>query len=181
MTPGSSPTTLSSGTYVYALALSTNGTDQTRYNQSFRAAIQDTTGQWWLSAWTSGTYTGTPAYPYTLDMNTGAFSNGWSGTSSPFAVTGTTQGWFQYTPATLSSGSLALLNTATATFSQYFTGTAQAFGVYFGQAASNIGFRLRGFEVLHSPVAVPEPSTYAMALAGIACGGYSMWRRRRWA
>ena len=26
---------------------------------------------------------------------------------------------------------------------------------------------------------VPEPSTYAMALAGIACGGYSMWRRRK--
>jgi hypothetical protein len=28
------------------------------------------------------------------------------------------------------------------------------------------------------PMAVPEPSTYAMALAGLACGGYSMWRRR---
>lgn len=32
------------------------------------------------------------------------------------------------------------------------------------------GFRL---------AAVPEPSTYAMALAGIACSGYSMWRRTR--
>ena len=28
-------------------------------------------------------------------------------------------------------------------------------------------------------VPVPEPSTYAMALAGIACGGYSMFRRRK--
>ena len=27
--------------------------------------------------------------------------------------------------------------------------------------------------------AVPEPSTYAMALAGLACGGWQMWRRRR--
>jgi hypothetical protein len=26
---------------------------------------------------------------------------------------------------------------------------------------------------------VPEPSTYAMALAGLAFGGYSMFRRRR--
>lgn len=26
--------------------------------------------------------------------------------------------------------------------------------------------------------AVPEPSTCAMALAGLACGGFSMWRRR---
>jgi formylglycine-generating enzyme len=36
-----------------------------------------------------------------------------------------------------------------------------------------IGFRLA------APVAVPEPSTYAMALAGLTCGGYSMFRRRR--
>ena len=36
-----------------------------------------------------------------------------------------------------------------------------------------LGFRLA------SPVAVPEPSTYAMTLAGLACGGYSMWRRRK--
>jgi hypothetical protein len=26
---------------------------------------------------------------------------------------------------------------------------------------------------------VPEPSTYAMALAGLAYGGYSIWRRRK--
>jgi hypothetical protein len=34
----------------------------------------------------------------------------------------------------------------------------------------------------YSPIsvqAVPEPSTYCMALAGLACGGLSMWRRRR--
>ena len=37
----------------------------------------------------------------------------------------------------------------------------------------NIGFRLA------SPVAVPEPSTWVMGLAGIACGGYSLFRRRR--
>ena len=26
---------------------------------------------------------------------------------------------------------------------------------------------------------VPEPSTHAMALAGLACGGFSMFRRRK--
>jgi formylglycine-generating enzyme required for sulfatase activity len=35
------------------------------------------------------------------------------------------------------------------------------------------GFRLA------SPVPVPEPSAYAMALAGVACGGYTLSRRRR--
>jgi formylglycine-generating enzyme required for sulfatase activity len=39
--------------------------------------------------------------------------------------------------------------------------------------APHIGFRLA------SPVAVPEPSTYAMAFAGLACGSYSMFRRRK--
>ena len=38
---------------------------------------------------------------------------------------------------------------------------------------NNIGFRLA------SPVAVPEPSTYAMAVAGLACGGYSIFRGRK--
>lgn len=35
---------------------------------------------------------------------------------------------------------------------------------------STLGFRL---------ASVPEPSTYAMALAGLACGGFSVWRRLR--
>jgi len=35
-----------------------------------------------------------------------------------------------------------------------------------------------GFSLGLSTQAVPEPSTYAMALAGLACGGYTLWRRR---
>ena len=38
---------------------------------------------------------------------------------------------------------------------------------------SNAGIRLA------SPVPVPEPSTLVMGLAGIACGGWQMYRRRR--
>jgi formylglycine-generating enzyme len=37
---------------------------------------------------------------------------------------------------------------------------------------SDLGFRL-------AVVPVPEPSTYAMALAGLACGAWQMFRRRR--
>ena len=39
--------------------------------------------------------------------------------------------------------------------------------------SATLGFRLA------APAVVPEPPTYAMALAGIACGGFSMWRRRK--
>ena len=41
------------------------------------------------------------------------------------------------------------------------------------RADIDLGFRLA------SPVAVPEPSTCASLLAGLACGGYSLFRRRR--
>jgi DNA-binding beta-propeller fold protein YncE len=37
---------------------------------------------------------------------------------------------------------------------------------------------LSGF-LATAPVPVPEPSTYAMALAGLACGGYLRFRRRK--
>ncbi|MDA0255683.1 MAG: SUMF1/EgtB/PvdO family nonheme iron enzyme, partial [Planctomycetota bacterium] len=37
----------------------------------------------------------------------------------------------------------------------------------------NVGFRLA------SPVPVPEPSTWLMGLAGIACAGWGTYRRRR--
>ncbi len=40
-------------------------------------------------------------------------------------------------------------------------------------SSPNIGIRLGTMAV-----AVPEPSTYCLALAGLACGGFSMWRRR---
>jgi fibronectin-binding autotransporter adhesin len=44
-------------------------------------------------------------------------------------------------------------------------------------AAFTVGHE--GNNVVLTFTAVPEPSTYAMALAGLACGGFSMWRRRK--
>jgi hypothetical protein len=37
----------------------------------------------------------------------------------------------------------------------------------------------RPYQMSVSVNALPEPSTYAMALAGLACGGYTMFRRRK--
>jgi formylglycine-generating enzyme required for sulfatase activity len=54
-------------------------------------------------------------------------------------------------------------------------GLSSSFWTTFDPSSENnsIGFRLA------SPVAVPEPSTWVMGLAGIACGGWQMWRRRK--
>ena len=39
----------------------------------------------------------------------------------------------------------------------------------------NGGTAYREFQM----TAVPEPSAYALVLAGLACSGYTMWRRRK--
>ncbi len=46
--------------------------------------------------------------------------------------------------------------------------------LFFGTEAS-----ATTFDDLLVAAPVPEPSTYAMALAGLACGGYTMFRRRK--
>jgi fibronectin-binding autotransporter adhesin len=43
----------------------------------------------------------------------------------------------------------------------------------------SFGLVQSGQDVMLVFTAVPEPSTIAMALAGLACGGFSMWRRRK--
>jgi len=51
-------------------------------------------------------------------------------------------------------------------------------GLYF--STDGVAWVTEGGSGLATSVqAVPEPSTYCMALAGLACGGFSMWRRRR--
>ena len=51
--------------------------------------------------------------------------------------------------------------------------SATSFPIDPSAEGGGIGFRLA------SPVGVPEPSTWVMGLAGIACGGYSLFGRRR--
>ena len=48
-----------------------------------------------------------------------------------------------------------------------------------GDFASRASVNQVGNNLVLHVAPVPEPSTYAMALAGIACGGYSLFRRRR--
>ncbi|MFM8282556.1 MAG: PEP-CTERM sorting domain-containing protein [Planctomycetaceae bacterium] len=50
-----------------------------------------------------------------------------------------------------------------------------------GSSNAQYGDVLAGIRLdsLTAVTALPEPTTYAMALSGIACGGYSMWRRRK--
>jgi hypothetical protein len=54
-----------------------------------------------------------------------------------------------------------------------FLSSSDSFLAAPSSALNSFGFRLA------SPVAVPEPSTWVMGLAGLACGGWQMVRRRR--
>jgi hypothetical protein len=53
-------------------------------------------------------------------------------------------------------------------------------GKYGGDQPAVVRFAdVNTYLYLNSYTAVPEPSTYAMAVAGLACGGYSLVRRRK--
>ena len=55
----------------------------------------------------------------------------------------------------------------------YGNNTSPASGITYYDASTSGAYNME------IQVAVPEPSTCAMALAGLACGGYSLFRRRR--
>jgi formylglycine-generating enzyme required for sulfatase activity len=97
-------------------------------------------------------------------------TNGGASAYGAFDMSGNLYGWNDLTGAAGSSrglrGGFWGNNAATLSSSSRFAREPSFEG-------SDIGFRLA------SPVAVPEPSTYAMALAGLACGGYSLFRRRK--
>jgi hypothetical protein len=48
-----------------------------------------------------------------------------------------------------------------------------------GDFASRASVNQVGNNLVLHVAPVPEPSTCVMALAGLACGGYSTWRRRK--
>jgi hypothetical protein len=61
---------------------------------------------------------------------------------------------------------------------------ADYFGTYSIGSSTSFEMQAGALKATFTPTGltiapVPEPSTYAMALAGLACGGYSMFRRRR--
>lgn len=122
-----------------------------------------------------------------------------SGFTLDLSNTGTSV--FQITSPLYTAGSFDLVNgTGSVTFggilSLDFSGGDYAAGANVLRIFANTGGRSGSFSVVNFTglgagqsatfnaatgfiTVVPEPSAVAMALAGLACGGYSMWRRRR--
>jgi hypothetical protein len=82
--------------------------------------------------------------------------------------------------AATQGGGLSVSPNNGTTWTNYTTGSGlgsnTVYGVY---AAGSTIYAATSGGLSVGVVAVPEPSTYAMALAGLACGGYSLFRRRR--
>jgi uncharacterized protein YaiE (UPF0345 family) len=78
------------------------------------------------------------------------------------------------------SGGLSISTNDGTNWINYTTGSGLANntvnGVY---ATGSMIYAATGGGLSVGVEAVPEPSTCAMALAGLACGGYSLFRRRR--
>ena len=122
--------------------------------------------------------------------STGNFANynrgaGWNGENGNVTTVGTNGGASAYGAFDM-SGNVSEWNdlTGAANSARGVRGgffTDSAFYLSSSSRSANLsqfGGSENGFR-LASPVAVPEPSTCAMALAGIACGGYSLFGRRK--
>jgi len=168
-----------------------------------------TENQWYKAAYYTGGSTNAGYWTYATQSNTGpaavtagatgigsAGSTGnfanynqaavWNGQTGNVTTVGTNGGASAYGALDM-NGNVAEWNDLTGSADSY-RGTRGGSFLALGEAnlSSAVGqLRSPSFENgvvgfrLSAPVAVPEPSTYAMALAGLACGGSSMFRRRR--
>ena len=97
-------------------------------------------------------------------------TNGGASAYGAFDMSGNVQEWNDLTGA---AGSLRGLRGGSWGLGQFDLDTSYGGTDTPDWATDSTGFRLA------RPVAVPEPSTYAMAFAGLACGAYSLFRRSR--
>ena len=106
-------------------------------------------------------------------------------TGDPGTIASTNGYWNQpwsFPLDTVVSGSISsIVNSNFKTIGQNSNANANVLG--YGLGASTFQYGINGVTGTQVgaviPVAVPEPSTCASLLAGLACGGYSLFRRRR--
>ena len=123
-------------------------------------------------------------FPSRLGITIGPFSE-LATTGDPGTIASTNGYWNQpwsFPLDTVVSGSIwSIVNSNFKTIGQNSQANADVLG--YGPGASTFQYGISGVTGTQVgaviPVAVPEPSTYAMALVGLACGGYAMFRRRR--
>ena len=196
----------STETGAYTLAGGTSGNAPARNsNATFSIPTED---QWYKAAYYKGGSTNAGYWDYATQSDTaptavttgstgigsagstGNFANynrgaGWNGENGNVTTVGTNGGASAYGAFDM-SGNVSEWNdlTGAANSARGVRGgffTDSAFYLSSSSRSANLsqfGGSENGFR-LASPVAVPEPSTCAMALAGIACGGYSLFGRRK--
>ena len=196
----------STETGAYTLAGGTSGNAPARNsNATFSIPTED---QWYKAAYYKGGSTNAGYWDYATQSDTaptavttgstgigsagstGNFANynrgaGWNGENGNVTTVGTNGGASAYGAFDM-SGNVSEWNdlTGAANSARGVRGgffTDSAFYLSSSSRSANLsqfGGSENGFR-LASPVAVPEPSTCAMALAGLACGGYSLFRRRK--
>ena len=167
------------------------------YDQWYKAAFYkagSTNAGYWV--WATQSMGGAPPSAVTADGhgNGSAGSSGnsdnfssaadWNGQDGNVTTVGTNGGPSAYGTFDQGGNVMEWNDTAQATWERGLGGGTYDYSNVNGVSSSAGGFYFTNSEYdflgfrLAAPVAVPEPSTYAMALAGLACGGYSMFRRR---
>jgi len=181
----------SSGTNSVGSLNSAFSFEGTQLAQGFTAASPRLTVQS-VSLWLSGS--STSAFVSIYDAAGGSFAGS---PGDPIAISGprtiSAKGLYQFSftnGVELTSGTNYWIipeSEAADPIAWYLTGTAptqqNSSGYVYTQALQrSVGFWVPSpsNNVMSVSInAVPEPSTSCMVLAGLACGGFSMWRRRR--
>jgi hypothetical protein len=110
------------------------------------------------------------------------------GTVTDSSLSGTASVWSvsPVSPLSLAASTrywVGLSTSNNATMQWWYASSNAGTGVadeYFSNSTGNFANAGdRPYQMQVSVTAVPEPSTYAMALAGLACGGSTMFRRRK--
>jgi hypothetical protein len=125
----------------------------------------------------------------TMQVDLGGLTNGtdyrlqwWTNDSSLYSYAGSL--FFENVIGGGASGNVTLDPNTTNTnggLGQYVIGTFTASGTTASFTLTGSGTGAWQFPMMNALQirAVPEPSTYAISLASLACGGYSIWRRRK--
>lgn len=173
--------------FAVVVAMSSSPVDATLMTYNVTSPTSSSPGGWTVTGSittpTTGTYSSSSQWTYNIAVSNGSTTYQFSELDDGDSIIGSiiATGSSLYLDA---SSSLDIAQNATNYLywgTRGFSGTSWYFESYANDPSIFVTFSPtpQSGSVIGTVAAVPEPSTCAMALVGLACGGYTLFRRRR--
>ena len=172
--------------FAVAVAMSSSSVDAALMTYNVTSPTSSSPGGWTVTGSittpTTGTFSSSSQWTYNIAVSSGSTTYQFSDLDDGDFVTGS----IIATDSSLyldANSSLDIAQNATNYLywgTRGFSGTGWYFDSYATDPSTSVTFSPtpQSGSVIGTVAAVPEPSTCAMALAGLACGGYPLLRRR---